>query len=234
MTRGQLSTGDELIAPGEPIQCHQLRRSNPQGLAAALTLAGFAPLTDRHLPDRRDELLGVLGELLAQHEVLVLSGGVSAGRYDYVPGVLSELGVECVFHKVAQRPGGPMWFGVNASGRAVFALPGNPVSVLVCLGRYVIPALHAATGSTLMPPRQVATLKVRDQPGWITFSIDGRHAWPSTGEVFDVKSRTLIATLEDEVGRQIGSEKLLEVVINGTTVTRVGDQFGVGRVIGRR
>lgn len=151
-----VSTGDELIAPGEPIQGHQLRRSNPQGLAAALTLAGFAPVTDRHLPDRRDELLGVLGDLLAQHEVLVLSGGVSAGRYDYVPGVLSELGVECVFHKVAQRPGGPMWFGVNASGRAVFALPGNPVSVLVCLGRYVIPALHAATGSTLTPPRQVA------------------------------------------------------------------------------
>lgn len=94
-------------------------------------------------------------------------------------------------------------------------------------------ALHIFD-NTVMPPRQVATLKVRDQPGWITFSIDGRHAWPSTGEVFDVKSRTLIATLEDEVGRQIGSEKLLEVVTNGTTVTRVGDQFGVGRVTGRR
>ena len=151
-----VSTGDELVAPGEPIQGHQLRRSNPQGLAAALTLAGFAPVSDRHLPDRRDELLRALGDLLAEHEVLVLSGGVSAGRYDYVPGVLSELGVECVFHKVAQRPGGPMWFGVAAGNRAVFALPGNPVSVLVCLGRYVIPALRAATGTTMSPARQVA------------------------------------------------------------------------------
>ncbi|MBM5811341.1 MAG: molybdopterin molybdotransferase MoeA [Gammaproteobacteria bacterium] len=151
-----ISTGDELVPPGQPIQDHQLRRSNPQGLAAALALAGFAPQTDRHLPDRRDELLGVLGELLDHHEVLVLSGGVSAGRYDFVPGVLGDLGVERVFHKIAQRPGGPMWFGVRPGGAAVFALPGNPVSVLVCLGRYVLPALRAASGAPAPPPRRVA------------------------------------------------------------------------------
>ncbi|MCC7007316.1 MAG: hypothetical protein IT184_00720 [Acidobacteria bacterium] len=83
--------------------------------------------------------------------------------------------------------------------------------------------------NTVMPPRQIATLAVRDQPGWITFSLDGRHAWPSTGEVFDVRSRTLVATLEDEAGRQIGSEKLLEVVFNGASAVRAGDQFGIGR-----
>lgn len=151
-----VSTGDELVPPGEPIQDHQLRRSNPQGLAAALALAGFTPQTDRHLPDRRDELLAVLGELLDHHEVLVISGGVSAGRYDFVPGVLGELGIERVFHKIAQRPGGPMWFGVRPGGPAVFALPGNPVSVLVCLGRYVLPALRAATGAPVPQPRWVA------------------------------------------------------------------------------
>jgi hypothetical protein len=82
--------------------------------------------------------------------------------------------------------------------------------------------------NTVMPPRQVATLKVRDQPGWITFSIDGRHAYPSTGEVFDTGTRQLIAALDDEAGRQIGSEKLLEIVFDGSKPVRNGDQFGRG------
>jgi len=75
---------------------------------------------------------------------------------------------------------------------------------------------------------QVATLKVRDQPGWVTFSIDGRHAYPSTGEVFDVKTRKLIASLKDETGRDVGSEKLLEIVFDGKKPSRNGDQFGIG------
>lgn len=83
--------------------------------------------------------------------------------------------------------------------------------------------------NTVTPPKQTATLKLRDQPGWITFSIDGRHAWPSTGEVFETKSKTLIASLKDEEGREIGSEKLLEVVFDGTKVVKAGDQFGIGQ-----
>jgi DNA-binding beta-propeller fold protein YncE len=83
--------------------------------------------------------------------------------------------------------------------------------------------------NTVMPPKQKASLAVRDQPGWITFSIDGTHAYPSTGEVFDTKSKKLIASLHDEEQRQIGSEKLLEVVFDGSKVVRVGDQFGIGR-----
>ena len=82
--------------------------------------------------------------------------------------------------------------------------------------------------NTVMPPKQMATLKLRDQPGWITFSIDGKHAWPSTGEVFDVKSKKLIASLKDETGRDIGSEKLLEIVFDGDKPVRNGDQFGIG------
>jgi len=86
----------------------------------------------------------------------VLSGGVSAGRFDHVPGVLASLGVRQVFHRIAQRPGKPMWFGVSATGKPVFALPGNPVSVLVCLARYVLPALARAAGRALPPPQAVA------------------------------------------------------------------------------
>lgn len=82
--------------------------------------------------------------------------------------------------------------------------------------------------ATVMPPKQVASLKVRDQPGWVTFSIDGRYAYPSTGEVFDTRTRKIVATLADETGRAVESEKLLEVVFSGGRVVRVGDQFGLG------
>ena len=82
--------------------------------------------------------------------------------------------------------------------------------------------------NTVMPPRQMTSLKVRDQPGWITFSIDGTHAYPSTGEVFDTRTKKLVTALEDETGRQVGSEKLLEIVFDGDTPVRAGNQFGVG------
>jgi len=82
--------------------------------------------------------------------------------------------------------------------------------------------------NTVMPPKQMTTLQVRDQPGWITFSIDGRYAYPSTGEVFDTQTKKLIVALQDETKRQVGSEKLLELVFDGSTPIRAGDQFGVG------
>jgi len=82
--------------------------------------------------------------------------------------------------------------------------------------------------NTVMPPRQMTSLKVRDQPGWITFSIDGRHAYPSTGEVFDVKTKQMVIALDDEEKRKIGSEKLLEIVFDGTKPVKTGDQFGIG------
>jgi len=82
--------------------------------------------------------------------------------------------------------------------------------------------------NTVEPPRQTTTLEVRDQPGWVTFSIDGKHAYPSTGEIFDTRSKKIIVALDDESKRQIGSEKLLEVVFDGTKPARNGDQFGMG------
>ncbi len=84
--------------------------------------------------------------------------------------------------------------------------------------------------ATVMPPRQVASLQVRDEPGWITFSLDGTRAYPSTGDVFDVGTRKIVASLTDEKGRAVGSEKMLEIDWRGTEMLRAGDQFGVGRV----
>ncbi len=141
-----VSTGDELVEPGDPIAPHQIRRSNAYGLAAALRERGFLRVADDHIPDDLPLLRERLRLHLRTHEVLILSGGVSKGRFDYVPQVLAELGVHCVLHGIAQRPGRPMWFGTTTEGRSVFALPGNPVSTLVCLSRYVLPALYAAMG----------------------------------------------------------------------------------------
>jgi hypothetical protein len=82
--------------------------------------------------------------------------------------------------------------------------------------------------NTVLPPKQSATIQVRDQPGWITFSIDGTHAYPSTGEVFDTRSKKRIVALQDEARREVGSEKLLEVVFEGARPARAGNQFGLG------
>lgn len=84
--------------------------------------------------------------------------------------------------------------------------------------------------NTVTPPKQVDSLKVRDEPGWITFTLDGTLAYPSTGEVFNVKTRTIVATLADENGKPVMSEKMLEIDFDGGVPVKAGDQFGLGRV----
>ena len=151
-----VSTGDELVEPGAPIEDWQVRRSNSYALRGALELRGWRRVGDDHLPDDPAVLRERLASHLATHDVLVLSGGVSMGRFDLVPDTLRELGVAEVLHRVAQRPGKPLWFGVGPQGQAVFGLPGNPVSALVCLVRYVVAGLQAATGLSARPPEAVA------------------------------------------------------------------------------
>ena len=141
-----VSTGDELIDPGEPIADFQVRRSNSYGVAAMLRARGFLRVGDDHLPDDAELLRKQLRLHLDTHDTLILSGGVSMGKFDLVPKVLVELGVREVFHRISQRPGKPMWFGIGPQGQSVFGLPGNPVSTLVCLTRYVLPALDQAMG----------------------------------------------------------------------------------------
>jgi len=150
-----ISTGDELVEPGHPIAEHQVRRSNAYSLIAALRERGFEKVANDHVAD--DELL--LHDRLAVHlesqDVLVLSGGVSKGKYDFVPKVLKKLGIREVFYQVAQRPGMPMWFGMTQKGAAIFGLPGNPVATLVCLIRYIIPGVTAAMGRPRLAPERV-------------------------------------------------------------------------------
>lgn len=141
-----ISTGDELVEPGEPIAEHQIRRSNAHALMAALREHGFGKVADDHILDSEGMLQDRLARHLSERDVLILSGGVSKGKFDFVPKVLKSLHVDEVFHQIEQRPGMPMWFGIGPRGQAVFGLPGNPVSTLICLIRYVVPAMNAAMG----------------------------------------------------------------------------------------
>jgi molybdopterin molybdotransferase len=150
------STGDELIEPGIPIAQHQIRRSNAYAIVASLRGHGFEEVKNDHILDDENMLRERLAQHLAGSDVLVLSGGVSKGKFDFVPKVLKELAVEEIFYQVAQRPGMPMWFGMTPQGCAVFGLPGNPIATLVCLVRYVIPALNTAMGAPRRWPLPVA------------------------------------------------------------------------------
>ncbi len=152
-----ISTGNELVAAGQPIEDHQIRLSNGPALVAMLNDHGYPDATHAHLPDDVGELQARIREHLERSDILILSGGVSMGQADYVPQVLADLGVTVDFHKISQRPGKPMWFGIGPNRQAVFALPGNPVSTLVCCRQYVVPALRHMAGMKASAP-QFATL----------------------------------------------------------------------------
>ncbi len=150
-----LATGDELVEVDAPLGEAQIRRSNDTAIAATLAARGLDRIGLHHIADDFDATTHKLRALLAAHDVVVISGGVSMGQRDYVPDALAALGVQRVFHRIAQRPGKPMWFGVGPERQLVFALPGNPVSSLVCAIRYVRPALLTAMGLKADPPEYV-------------------------------------------------------------------------------
>ena len=132
-----VSTGDELVEVNEIPLAHQIRKSNLYALDALLNSFGFTDNELVHLPDKPLEIYLKLEALLEQFDVLILSGGVSEGKYDFIPKALKDLSVKEIFHKVSQRPGKPLWFGKKQE-KMIFGLPGNPVSCLVCLRRYFI------------------------------------------------------------------------------------------------
>jgi molybdopterin molybdotransferase len=143
---GVLPTGDEIVDSGHTPGPGQIRNSNGPMLMAQVARAGAAPRWLGIARDTLDSMRGLVSEGL-RCDALILSGGVSAGKLDLVPGVLGDLGVRTYFHKVAMKPGKPMLFGVKEHGpdrppTYVFGLPGNPVSSLVCFELFVRPALR--------------------------------------------------------------------------------------------
>lgn len=184
-----LSTGDELVNVEETPLPYQIRKSNVHTMAAAITRWGCDSGL-YHLPDEKPAMAKSLTALLQNYDALLLSGGVSMGKFDYLPEVLEELGVVKLFHKVSQRPGKPFWFGRQENGAVVFAFPGNPVSAYMCLHRYFQPWLRKGLGLEAFDERFAVLggdytfkpdltyfLQVK-----LTFGKDGRTiAWPVTG-----------------------------------------------------
>ncbi len=150
-----VSTGDELVDVEESPEPYQIRRSNSYGLAAMLAQGGAISATCHHLRDDFDAVRDALAKIIADVDVLILSGGVSMGTFDHVPGALEAIGAQAVFHKITQRPGKPMWFGRGPADQAIFALPGNPVSALVCARRYVWPYIAMSMGANPTVPARV-------------------------------------------------------------------------------
>ncbi len=156
---GIISTGNELVDVQATPEPYQIRKSNVYALQAALRQMDM-PVELYHFEDMQDVLRKGLSQALQQHEVLILSGGVSKGKADYVPQVLEELGAHQLFHRVQQRPGKPFWFGHTPEGKVVFALPGNPVSTFLCFYRYVKPWLMRSMG--LPEARQTMAVLTED------------------------------------------------------------------------
>ena len=150
-----LSTGDELVEISEKPESHQIRRSNVYALQAAMQAMGWKA-SSFHLMDNKEHVKEELTKHLNKYDVLIISGGVSKGKFDFIPDALSELGVKKLFHQVTQRPGKPFWFGTTQNGKIVFALPGNPVSTFVCFYKYIKPWMYTQMG--LNPQLQTAQL----------------------------------------------------------------------------
>jgi molybdopterin molybdotransferase len=167
-----ISTGDELVEIDTTPLPHQIRRSNVYVVQSILKQMGV-PSKRFHLIDNQAVIKKELKKILKKYSIIILSGAVSEGKFDYLPAALQDLGVVKRFHKVAQRPGKPFWFGTygfeaddngvniqqhqtNQPRSVVFALPGNPVSTTVCAYKYVLPYLRACAG--VVAPPQYARL----------------------------------------------------------------------------
>lgn len=140
-----LTTGNELVQPGENLKPGQIYESNSQMLKAALETVGVHEVVLDAVKDNYQETVSIINRSLIEADMLILSGGISVGEYDYVKQALKANGVEELFYKVNQKPGKPVFFGKKES-KVIAALPGNPAAALTCFYIYVLPLIHQLSG----------------------------------------------------------------------------------------
>ncbi len=148
-----VSSGDELVSINEVPLPHQIRGSNVfaiQGLLSTLSIVA----DHVHCSDNLEKTIETIQKTVENYEVIILSGGVSMGKKDFIPEALAKSGVKQLFHKIAQKPGKPMWFG-RTEKTVVFALPGNPVSTFMCTLKYVLPWIQYCLGSKLLVSKAI-------------------------------------------------------------------------------
>ena len=214
-----LTTGDELVPPSTRPGPGQIREGNTLHLAAMARAAGAEVLRSGVLPDDADVLREAFCSALDEADVLVTTGGVSMGEYDLVGAALAAAGVEEVFHKVAIKPGKPVWFGVKGD-KLVFGLPGNPVSCLVGHEIFVRPALARLGGADeeVQPvlalgrwDGEPAPVNSRQQhlPVTVEHALDGATvlrpvAWRSSGDVVALTRAQGLAVVEADARLERG------------------------------
>jgi molybdopterin molybdotransferase len=139
-------TGNELVQAGQPLQYGQIYESNAIMLISALKQAGYTDVSTYSVSDHYEKTLQVLKEVIHENDIVLVSGGISVGDYDFVGKALKELGVVEHFYKVNQKPGKPLFFG-KKDDKIIFALPGNPAASLSCFYIYVIAAIEKLSGN---------------------------------------------------------------------------------------
>jgi molybdopterin molybdotransferase len=153
-----ITVGDEVQLPGKPLIGAQIYNCNRFMLDAACRSLGIIPTFIHHAPDNREVLRHSLGMALTMCDMLLTAGGISTGEFDFVQSELTALGINKHFWSIAQKPGKPLYFGTSHEGKAVFALPGNPISAIVCFAAYVVEAFALMQGKTQSNPRFTAML----------------------------------------------------------------------------
>lgn len=176
-----ISTGEEIVPITETPLPHQIRSSNGFALQACLKNWGLET-ENVLLPDDQAIIEAKIATFMETFDVLILSGGVSAGKFDFVPKALENQGVKKLFHKVSQRPGKPFWFGKSANGTVVFALPGNPVSTFMCLNRYFKKWLDASQGLENQQLTAELTEDFTFKPE-LTFFLQVKLSYAPTGKI---------------------------------------------------
>lgn len=177
-----ISTGDELVEVDEQPLPHQIRKSNVHRLHATLRKYNIEAAR-HHLNDDMAQIQKDLAKIIEEYEVVILSGGVSKGKFDFLPEALSALGVEKLFHRIKQRPGKPFWFGKAPNGTLVFALPGNPVSSFLCTHRYFVTWLKASLGlSNDIQPHGILTEDTTFKPD-LTYFLQVKVSYNEKGQI---------------------------------------------------
>jgi len=182
-----LSTGDELVPIGATPLPHQIRNSNAHTIRAVLSTYGIHADIG-HLSDHYETITKELQEIIEGYDVLILSGGVSKGKFDYLPQAIEQMGIKKHFHKVFQRPGKPFWFGSNEKV-VLFAFPGNPVASFVCMHRYFRPWLEGSIKQTTpATPKGILTEDVHFKKD-LTYFLEVQLNYASDGTIRAIPKR---------------------------------------------
>ncbi len=152
-----ITTGNELVPPGQPLKHGQIYESNSAMLMGALYKSGFTNVTCHKVEDQYEATCSLLEKVIDQYDVVLISGGISVGDYDFVGKALTALNVEEIFYKVKQKPGKPLYFAKKGK-TTIFALPGNPASSLSCFYIYVLMALKKISGYEDYEPKQSSVI----------------------------------------------------------------------------